>query len=295
MNTKSKEINNKIILGNCIDKMKLLPKNSFNLIFADPPYNLQLENPLTRPDQSKVNGVKENWDKFENFKNYDEFTKSWLKESKRLLRDDGTLWVIGTYHNIFRIGKILQDLGFWILNDVVWIKKNPMPNFRGTRFSNAHETIIWCTKNKKSKYTFNYNLMKSLNDNIQMRSDWVLPICNGSERLKLNGTKLHPTQKPEGILTRIILSATKQGDLILDPFFGTGTTGAVAKKFNREFVGIESNKKYKNFASERIKKIKILNNLNDLNFSEKKEEKSRHRVGFVGDLLRASVSGQKPV
>ncbi len=270
MKIKYKE--NQILHGNCIKEMVNMPKNYFDLIFADPPYNLQLKNILKRPDQSKVNGVKENWDKFNNFDDYDNFTYDWLSEARKLLKDDGSLWVIGTYHNIFRIGKILQDLGFWILNDVVWIKKNPMPNFRGTRFSNAHETIIWCSKNKQSKYTFNYNLMKSLNDNIQMRSDWMLPICNGSERLKSNGAKVHPTQKPESILTRIILSCTKPGDTILDPFFGTGTTGAVAKKYNRNFIGIENNKKYLLSAKKRIKEVKQTKDLNILNFKENKEQ-----------------------
>ena len=263
---------NKIILGNCIEKMLDFPENSFDLIFADPPYNLQLEKTLDRPDYSKVNGVKENWDKFKSFGDYDKFTYNWLNAAKRVLKENGSLWVIGTYHNIFRIGKILQDLGFWILNDVVWIKTNPMPNFRGTRFSNAHETIIWCKKNKNSKYTFNYNLMKSLNDNLQMRSNWTFPICNGSERLKFNGLKIHPTQKPESILTRIILSATKPGDIILDPFFGTGTTGAVSKKYNRKFIGIENNKKYIKFAKQRIKKIVSIKDLDSLNFKENKEQ-----------------------
>jgi len=272
MKTRGKICINKIIQGDCIEQMLDLPENSFDLIFADPPYNLQLEKILRRPDHSKVNGVTEEWDQFKDFKDYDNFTRNWLKAARKVLKDDGSLWVIGTYHNIFRIGTILQDLGFWILNDVVWIKTNPMPNFRGTRFSNAHETIIWCSKNKKSKYTFNYNLMKSLNDNIQMRSDWIFPICNGSERLKSNGFKIHPTQKPESILTRIILSATKPGDLVLDPFFGTGTTGAVSKKYNRNFVGIEIDKKYINFADKRIKKMNKVKNLNILNYQEKKDK-----------------------
>ncbi len=231
---------NKIYLGNCLEKMKELPSRSVDLIFADPPYNLQLEKNLTRPDHTNVNGVRENWDKFKNFYEYDEFTKKWMSSAKRVLKEDGTIWVIGTYHNIYRIGKILQDLNFWILNDIVWVKSNPMPNFRGTRFSNAHETLIWCSKSKNSKYTFNYNLLKSLNDDLQMRSDWFFPICNGSERLKYRGKKVHPTQKPEALITRIILSATNPGDVILDPFFGTGTIGAVSKKYNRKFIGIES-------------------------------------------------------
>ena len=263
---------NKIYLGNCLEKMKKLPPKSVDLIFADPPYNLQLEKDLKRPDHTSVNGVRENWDKFKNFEEYDDFTKKWINAAKRILKEDGSIWVIGTYHNIFRIGKILQDLDFWILNDIVWIKTNPMPNFRGTRFSNAHETLIWCSKNKSSRYTFNYNLMKSLNEDLQMRSDWVFPICNGIERLKYKGKKVHPTQKPEALITRIILSATKPGDIILDPFFGTGTTGAVSKKYNRKFIGIENNKKYIKFAKQRIKKIVSIKDLDSLNFKENKEQ-----------------------
>ena len=260
MKIKSFDVN-KIYLGNCLEKMKKLPSGSVDLIFADPPYNLQLEKNLTRPDHTNVDGVRENWDKFKNFYEYDEFTKKWISAAKRVLKEDGTIWVIGTYHNIFRIGKILQDLDFWILNDIVWVKSNPMPNFRGTRFSNAHETLIWCSKNKNSKYTFNYNLLKSLNDDLQMRSDWLFPICNGSERLKYRGKKIHPTQKPEALITRIILSATNPRDVILDPFFGTGTIGAVSKKYNRKFIGIESEKKYVKFAKERINLVKPLKNM----------------------------------
>ena len=263
---------NKIYLGNCLERMKMFPAKSIDLIFADPPYNLQLEKVLKRPDQSKVNGVKENWDKFNNFQDYDNFTKNWLNEARRILKDDGTIWVIGTYHNIFRIGKILQDLNFWILNDIIWVKTNPMPNFRGTRFSNAHETLIWCSKNKKSKYTFNYNLMKSLNDDLQMRSDWIFPICNGSERLKHRGKKVHPTQKPEALITRIILSVTNPGDIILDPFFGTGTIGAVSKKYNRKYIGIENEKKYIKFAEKRIKSIEPIKNVKFIKTIEKKQQ-----------------------
>jgi len=276
---------NKILEGDCIEKMKELPAKSIDLIFADPPYNLQLKNPLTRPDCSNVNGVNEKWDQFKNFDEYDKFTKKWINTAKNLLKDNGTFWVIGTYHNIFRIGKILQDLGFWILNDIVWIKSNPMPNFRGTRFSNAHETLIWCTKNKDSKYMFNYNLMKSLNDDIQMRSDWVFPICNGSERLKHKGKKIHPTQKPEALLTRILLSVTKHGDTILDPFFGTGTLGAVSKKYNRKFIGIENEKKYIKFAKKRIASIKPLKNKEMLKIPEKKQQK---RIPF-GSLIEFNL------
>ena len=276
---------NKIYNSDCIKKINQLPSNSVDLIFADPPYNLQLKKKLKRPDQSEVNGVNENWDQFKNFEEYDKFTEKWIKASKRVLKDNGTFWVIGTYHNIFRIGKILQDLGFWILNDIIWIKNNPMPNFKGTRFSNAHETIIWCKKKKNSKYTFNYNLLKSLNDDVQMRSDWLFPICNGSERIKYKGKKVHPTQKPENLITRILLSATKPGDLILDPFFGTGTIGAVAKKYNRNYIGIENEKKYIKFAKDRIKLTKKLKNLELLKIVEKKKEK---RIPF-GSLIEFNL------
>ena len=230
------KIKNKIIHGNSLDILKKIPENSVDLIFADPPYNLQLSKTLLRPDQTKVDGVKENWDNFDSFEHYDDFTLSWLKSCRKILKSNGSMWVIGSYHNIFRIGFMLQNLGFWILNDVVWIKSNPMPNFRGKRFTNAHETIIWVSKNKNSKYTFNYESMKSLNGDLQMRSDWKLPICNGKERLKdKDGVKIHPTQKPESLMSRILLASTNVNDTILDPFFGTGTTGAVAKKFNRNF------------------------------------------------------------
>ena len=276
---------NKIYLGNCLEKMKKLPSKSVDLIFADPPYNLQLEKELKRPDHTNVNGVRENWDQFKNFEEYDDFTKKWISAAKRVLKEDGTIWVIGTYHNIFRIGKILQDLDFWILNDIVWIKTNPMPNFKGTRFSNAHETLIWCSKNKNSKYTFNYNLLKSLNDDKQMRSDWFFPICNGPERLKYRGKKVHPTQKPEALITRILLSATNPGDIILDPFFGTGTIGAVSKKYNRKFIGIESKKKYIKFAKERIDLVKPLKNMKMLKIIEKRQEK---RIPF-GRLIEFNL------
>ena len=284
MKTKKFSVN-KIYLGNCLEKMKKLPPKSVDLIFADPPYNLQLEKDLKRPDHTSVNGVRENWDKFKNFEEYDDFTKKWINAAKRILKEDGSIWVIGTYHNIFRIGKILQDLDFWILNDIVWIKTNPMPNFRGTRFSNAHETLIWCSKNKNSRYTFNYNLMKSLNEDLQMRSDWVFPICNGIERLKYKGKKVHPTQKPEALITRIILSATKPGDVILDPFFGTGTVGAVSKKYNRNYIGIESEKRYIKFAKERIDLIEPLTNIKMLKTDEKRQQK---RIPF-GRLIEFNL------
>ena len=248
---------NSIIHGDTTEELKKLPDCSVDLIFADPPYYLQLEKNLYRPNNSKVDAVDDDWDKFENFKNYDEFSNKWLKECQRILKDTGSIWVIGSYHNIFRIGYLMQNLNFWMLNDVIWRKSNPMPNFRGKRFTNAHETLIWASKNKDSKkYTFNYEAMKSLNENIQMRSDWVIPICNGGERLKdEDGKKVHPTQKPESLLHRIILSSSNQGDLILDPFFGSGTTGAVAKKLSRHFIGIENDEKYVNAAMKRISKV----------------------------------------
>ena len=265
-------LKNKIINGDSIKELKKIPNESFDLIFADPPYNLQLRNELIRPDRSKVNAVNDKWDKFKSFKSYDNFTYNWLKECKRILKKNGCIWVIGSYHNIFRVGAKIQDLGFWILNDVIWNKNNPMPNFRGTRFTNAHETLLWCSKNKNSKYTFNYNLLKSLNDNLQMRSDWTFPICNGSERLKYKGKKVHPTQKPEALISRIVLAATNPGDVVLDPFFGTGTLGAVAKRYDRKFIGIESEKKYINFAKKRINLVKPLNNTKMLKADEKRKQ-----------------------
>jgi modification methylase len=244
---------NTILQGDCVEKLKSLPKNSVDMIFADPPYNLQLGGELMRPDNSKVDACDDDWDKFESLKTYDDFTRGWLKAARDVLTDDGTIWVIGSYHNIFRVGYILQDLGYWILNDIVWRKSNPMPNFRGTRFTNAHETMIWASKSKDSKYRFNYDAMKSLNEGVQMRSDWFIPLCTGSERLKNDeGEKLHPTQKPEALLQRVILSSTKPGDVVLDPFFGTGTTGAVAKKLGRQWIGIEREEEYIRYAKKRI-------------------------------------------
>ena len=205
-----------------------------------------------RPDGSHVDAVTNDWDKFSSFATYDQFTREWLVEARRLLKPDGSIWVIGSYHNIFRVGTILQDLGFWILNDIIWRKANPMPNFKGTRFTNAHETLIWASKSEKSKYTFNYRAMKTLNDELQMRSDWVLPICSGPERLRRNGTKAHPTQKPEALLYRVMLATTHKGDVVLDPFFGTGTTGAVAKRLGRDWIGCEREDDYIEVALERI-------------------------------------------
>ena len=246
---------NKIIKGDSIESMRSLPDNSIDVIFADPPYNLQLKNDLSRPDSSKVNGVTEGWDRFKSFEEYDKFTKDWISEAQRILKPEGTIWVIGSYHNIFRVGNAMQNLGFWILNDIIWHKSNPMPNFKGTRFTNAHETIIWASKNHNSKYNFNYHAMKSLNEGIQMRSDWYIPICSGGERIKdSNGNKIHSTQKPEALLYRVLLSSSKKDDIILDPFFGTGTTGAVAKKLGRNFIGLEREDIYINAAKKRIKK-----------------------------------------
>lgn len=246
-----------IIQGDCIAQMNALPEKSVDLVFADPPYNLQLGGDLLRPDNSKVDAVDDHWDQFESFQVYDAFTRDWLKAARRVLKDDGALWVIGSYHNIFRVGATLQDLGFWILNDVIWRKSNPMPNFKGTRFTNAHETLIWAAKGRGAKrYTFNYDAMKMANDELQMRSDWTLPLCTGEERIKTAaGDKAHPTQKPEALLHRVILSSTKPGDVVLDPFFGVGTTGAAAKRLGRRFIGIERETDYVELARERISKV----------------------------------------
>ena len=243
---------NQIHHGNCIEVLDTLPENSVDLIFADPPYNLQLQKDLYRPNMTKVDAVNDGWDKFDDFKAYDEFTEEWLSASKKVLKDTGTIWVIGSYHNIFRVGTIMQDLGFWILNDILWIKTNPMPNFRGVRFTNAHETMIWAQKKKGAKYTFNHHSMKALNDDLQMRSDWEIPLVNGKKRIKLNGSKAHSTQKPEALLYRVIMASSKVGDVVLDPFFGSGTTGAVAKRLGRNWIGIERDKKYVKLAQKRI-------------------------------------------
>jgi modification methylase len=248
-----------ILVGDCIAQMNALPAGSVDLIFADPPYNLQLEEGLTRPDQSKVDAVDDDWDKFQSFAHYDAFTRAWLAAARRLLKPDGAIWVIGSYHNIFRVGTALQDLDFWMLNDVIWRKANPMPNFRGTRFTNAHETLIWAARDKKSRVTFNYEAMKQANEDTQMRSDWLFPICTGAERLTdSEGDKVHPTQKPEALLFRILNATTKPGDVVLDPFFGTGTTGAVAKKLGRHFIGIDREDTYIAAALKRIAAIKPL-------------------------------------
>ncbi|HEY0920606.1 DNA-methyltransferase, partial [Devosia sp.] len=242
-----------ILVGDCISHMNALPAGSVDLVFADPPYNLQLEQGLTRPDQSRVDAVDDDWDKFESFAHYDVFTRAWLKAARRVLKPDGALWVIGSYHNIFRVGAALQDLDYWILNDVIWRKANPMPNFRGTRFTNAHETLIWAARSQKSRVTFNYEALKQANDDTQMRSDWLFPLCTGAERLKdENDGKVHPTQKPEALLHRVLNATTKPGDIVLDPFFGTGTTGAVARKLGRRFIGIEREDTYVAAALKRI-------------------------------------------
>ena len=240
-----------ILQGDCIDILNSLPEKSIDLVFADPPYNLQLHNQLWRPNMTRVDAVEDTWDKFEDFAAYDRFTRDWLKACRRVLKDTGTLWVIGSYHNIYRVGAILMDLGYWILNDVVWIKTNPMPNFRGVRFTNAHETLIWAQKIKGARYTFHHHAIKSLNDGLQMRSDWEIPLCTGKERMKLDGTKAHSTQKPEAILYRVILASSNPGDIILDPFFGSGTTGAVAKKLHRHWIGIERDPAYIQIAQRR--------------------------------------------
>ncbi|MEH6755364.1 MAG: site-specific DNA-methyltransferase [Alphaproteobacteria bacterium] len=259
--------------GDCIEQLAALPDGCVDVVFADPPYNLQLAGELTRPNNSRVDGVDDDWDKFDDLHSYDEFTRAWLTEAHRAMSDNGTIWVIGSYHNIFRVGTILQDLGFWILNDVVWRKSNPMPNFRGRRFTNAHETMIWASKSQSSKYTFNYEAMKALNDDLQMRSDWLIPICNGNERIKNDeGKKAHPTQKPEALLHRVVLASTKVGDVILDPFFGSGTTGAVAKQLGRDFIGIERDPEYIAVAEKRIANTRRISETALLETPSKREQ-----------------------
>lgn len=248
---------NTILGGDCIQVMQSLPAGSVDLIFADPPYNLQLKGALHRPDNSLVDAVDDHWDQFASFAAYDRFTRDWLAAARRLLKPNGAIWVIGSYHNIFRVGAAMQDAGFWLLNDVVWRKSNPMPNFRGKRLTNAHETMVWASRDQGSKYTFNYEALKALNDGVQMRSDWVIPLCTGHERLKDEaGDKAHPTQKPEALLHRVILASTNPGDVVLDPFFGTGTTGAVAKMLGRDFIGIEREEAYIRAAEARIARVR---------------------------------------
>jgi modification methylase len=249
----------KILIGDCLAELKKLPSESVDLVFADPPYNLQLERDLLRPNNTVVDGVDDDWDKFSSFGEYDKFSRAWLSEAQRTLKPNGAIWVIGSYHNVFRLGVALQDLGFWIQNDIVWRKTNPMPNFRGKRFTNAHETLIWAGREQKSRVTFNYEAMKALNDDLQMRSDWLFPICAGPERLKDGaGRKAHPTQKPEALLHRVLLATTNPGDVVLDPFFGTGTTGAVARRLGRKWIGIERDKDYAAVARARIDKVRPL-------------------------------------
>lgn len=246
---------NQIIAGDCLDVLAALPAASVDLIFADPPYNLQLQKALWRPNMTLVDAVDDEWDKFTDFAHYDAFTRAWLAACKRVLKPTGTIWVIGTYHNIHRVGAILMDLGYWTLNEIAWIKANPMPNFRGVRFTNAHETLIWAKTSEKARYTFNYRDMKALNGGKQMRSDWYIPLCSGNERIKVNGEKAHPTQKPEALLERVIRSSSNPGDMVLDPFFGTGTTGAVAKRLGRQWIGIEREAAYLQVAQERIERV----------------------------------------
>ncbi|UCH61496.1 MAG: site-specific DNA-methyltransferase [Anaerolineales bacterium] len=273
---------NQILHGDCMSLLAGLPENSVDLVFADPPYNLQLQQELLRPDASRVEAVEEGWDKFSSFADYDEFTRRWLSACRRVLKEDGTLWVIGTYHNIFRVGAILQDLGFWVLNDITWIKTNPMPNFRGVRFTNAQETLIWAQKNRGSSYTFNHHAMKAFNGDLQMRSDWYIPVCTGKERLKVNGKKAHATQKPEALLYRVLLSSTNPGDIVLDPFFGSGTTGAVAKKLGRMWIGVEQEAGYIKIAQRRIDQIKGKQIAEDVFTFENK--RNQPRIPF-GNLL----------
>jgi len=293
---------NHIYQGECVEILNSLPEKSVDLIFADPPYNLQLQNTLWRPNMTQVDAVDDQWDQFDSFNTYDTFSQNWLQACRRVLKDAGTIWVIGSYHNIFRIGKIMQDLGFWILNDVIWVKINPMPNFRGVRLTNAHETLIWASKSKGSKYTFNHHAMKGYNEDKQMRSDWALPeeweeaICSGSERIKINGEKAHSTQKPEALLLRVIISSSKKGDIVLDPFFGTGTTGAVAKKLHRHWVGIEQEEKYISIAQERIDKIQAIvpEPLIENVFDVRDKTRLAPRVGFA-NLIEVNLlaPGQK--
>jgi site-specific DNA-methyltransferase (adenine-specific) len=277
---------NAILPGDCAEVLATLPESSVDLIFADPPYNLRLQNDLYRPNMTKVDAVDDHWDKFASAKDYDDFTRIWLTACRRVLKETGTIWVIGSYHNIYRVGAILQDLDFWILNDVIWLKANPMPNFRGVRFTNAHETLIWAQKKQGTKYTFNHHAMKALNDDLQMRSDWILPICSGAERIKLNGEKAHSTQKPEALLYRVILSSSNPGDVVLDPFFGSGTTGAVAKKLHRNWIGIERDETYIQVAQQRIDSIPDTEIPDDVFIVNRK--KAELRIPF-GALLENSL------
>ena len=276
-----------ILKGDCVAALERLPEKSVDVIFADPPYNLQLDGDLHRPDQSKVDAVDDAWDQFDSFEAYDAFTRAWLLAARRVLKPNGTIWVIGSYHNIFRVGAKMQDLGFWILNDVVWRKTNPMPNFRGRRFQNAHETLIWASRDQSGKgYTFNYDALKASNDDLQMRTDWLFPICTGGERLKDgNGDKVHPTQKPEALLARVMMASSKPGDVILDPFFGSGTTGAVAKRLGRHFVGVEREQSYIDAATARIDAVVPFDGIELAGMTSKRAEP---RVAF-GSLIEAGL------
>ena len=269
---------NVVTRGDCIEEMGRLPERSVDMIFADPPYNLQLAGELTRPDQSRVDAVDDAWDRFDGFAAYDAFTRDWLGAARRVLKDDGTIWVIGSYHNIFRVGAELQDLGYWLLNDVIWRKSNPMPNFRGRRFTNAHETLIWAAKHQEASYTFNYAAMKALNDDLQMRSDWLIPICSGGERLRDDdGRKAHSTQKPEALLHRVVLAATQPGQIVLDPFLGSGTTAAVAKRLHRRYIGFEREADYVELARARLAKIRPVD---DLSLVETPSKRTQRRIPF---------------
>lgn len=276
-----------ILIGDCIEQLRSLPDASVDLVFADPPYNLQLGGELLRPDNSKVDAVDDEWDQFESFAAYDRFTRAWLAECRRVLKPDGAIWVIGSYHNVFRLGSALQDLGYWVLNDIIWRKANPMPNFKGTRFTNAHETLIWAARSREQKrYTFNYDALKAFNEDTQMRSDWHLALCTGEERLKDDdGQKAHPTQKPESLLYRVLLASTKAGDIVLDPFFGTGTTGAAARRLGRHFIGIERDETYAALARKRIDEV-VPATPEDLKITGSK--KAEPRVAF-GSLVEAGL------
>ncbi len=275
----------RILAGDCVEAMRTLPAASVDLVFADPPYNLQLGGDLNRPDGSHVDAVTDHWDRFDSFAAYDKFTREWLTEARRVLKPDGAIWVIGSYHNIYRVGAMMQDLGFWLLNDVVWRKSNPMPNFRGTRFTNAHETLLWASMGEKARYQFNYRAMKTLNDELQMRSDWIFPICGGPERLREGGVKAHPTQKPEALLYRVLLATTETGDVVLDPFFGTGTTGAVAKRLGRHWIGCEREEGYRRVALKRIEKELPLD---ESALATMQSRKEAPRVAF-GALVEAGM------
>ncbi len=282
--SKLRGLRDRILFGDSLAELKSIPSASVDLVFADPPYNLQLSRDLLRPNNTRVDGVHQDWDKFNSFSAYDEFCRAWLTECRRILKPDGAIWVIGSYHNIFRLGCALQDLGYWLLNDVIWRKTNPMPNFRGRRFTNAHETLIWAAREESSRYTFNYEALKAFNDDVQMRSDWLIPICSGPERLKDHGgRKAHPTQKPEALLYRLLLASTERGGVVLDPFFGTGTTGAVAKRLGRHFIGIEKDPDYVRAAEERIASVTPMTD-NDVQVLRGRRAEARIPFGTLIEL-----------